>query len=71
MSDVRIAVRGMTCEHCKARVEKALGDVEGVFGAFVELSQGTAEVDFDESLTSAAELVAAIKAAGYDADLSS
>lgn len=71
MSDVRIAVRGMTCEHCKARVEKALADVKGVFGASVELSRGTAEVDFDEGVTSAAELVAAIKAAGYDANLSS
>ena len=71
MSDVRIAVRGMTCEHCKARVEKALMDVPGVFGAFVDLSEGIAEIDFDESVAATDVLVDAVSAVGYDAALSS
>jgi len=34
-----IKVSGMTCEHCKARVEKALSSVDGVKSAKVDLKK--------------------------------
>ncbi len=38
-------VKGMSCNHCKASVEKAVGNVEGVTGVHVDLSAGTAAVE--------------------------
>jgi Cu+-exporting ATPase len=60
----------MTCEHCVAKVEQALKGVSGVWGAFVDLAEGVAEVDFDDARAQPAALVEAVKAAGYDAQVS-
>ncbi len=60
----------MTCEHCVAKVEQALKGVSGVWGAFVDLAEGVAEVDFDDARVQPAALVEAVKAAGYDAQVS-
>ncbi len=38
MDTIRIEVKGMTCGHCTARVERALLEVEGVESARVDLS---------------------------------
>ena len=43
--DVRVyVVKGMTCNHCKASVEKAIGSVKGVEAVEVDLSSGKAYV---------------------------
>lgn len=52
-----IEIKGMTCGHCQARVEKALGAIEGVT-AKVDLKKGQAVVEIsgaadDETLTGA------------------
>jgi len=39
-----IAIEGMTCSHCQARVEKALNAVDGV-KAKVDLKKNTATVE--------------------------
>ncbi len=61
----------MTCGHCVAKVEEALKGVDGVWGAFVDLEGSAAEVDFDDSRVQPESLVGAVKAAGYDAQVSS
>ena len=71
MASIRLAVTGMTCGHCVAKVEEALKGVDGVWGAFVDLEGGAAEVDFDDSRAQPESLVEAVKAAGYDAQVSS
>lgn len=38
-------VAGMSCNHCKARVEKALNSVEGVNNVEVDLENGKAKVE--------------------------
>lgn len=57
-------VAGMSCMHCKMRVENALKAVPGVKEAIVDLRKGTATVKAegvaDETLT------AAVRNAGYD-----
>ena len=67
MASIKLSVSGMTCDHCVAKVEKALQDVDGVGGVVVELDGGTAEVDFDDAKAGPDALTEAVKAAGYEA----
>lgn len=45
-----IAIEGMTCGHCQARVEKALNSVEGV-KAKVDLKKNSATVETDSTIS--------------------
>lgn len=40
-------IKGMSCSHCKANVEKAIAAVEGVTSVTVDLQSGTADVQGD------------------------
>lgn len=57
----------MTCNHCTARVETALRSLPGVFGVYVDLGEGAAEVDFDDQKVDVEALVEGVKTAGYEA----
>lgn len=59
-----IAIEGMSCEHCKARVEKALNAIAGV-NAAVDLEKKIATVTLTESVDDH-ELKNAVTDAGYD-----
>ena len=61
-----LAVAGMTCASCVARVERALRAVPGVSGASVNLATEKASVAGAAQLDA---LIAAVRAAGYDATL--
>ncbi|MFE3112949.1 heavy metal translocating P-type ATPase [Kitasatospora indigofera] len=61
-----LAVGGMTCAACVARVEKKLGRLPGV-GAGVNLATGRARV-LHPAGVAVAELVGAVEAAGYTAE---
>jgi copper ion binding protein len=69
MAAVRLAVTGMTCGHCRGRVEEALQAVRGVYAVAVDLDAGSAEVDFNEAEASAEALTAAVEAVGYGASV--
>lgn len=60
-----IRIEGMSCNHCKAAVEKALDALTGVSGAKVDLAAKTAVIDVDESIADA-ELTSAVTEAGYE-----
>jgi Cu+-exporting ATPase len=64
-AEVDLAISGMTCASCVARVEKALLRVPGVTAAAVNLATERARVS--GAVADPAALVAAIEAAGYDA----
>jgi P-type Cu+ transporter len=67
-----LAVSGMTCASCVARVEKALKKTPGVVSAEVNLATEKAEVRFlgrPEEMQ--ARLIAAVEKAGYTAALPS
>ena len=49
MTNVTLAIQGMTCNHCVMRVQKALADVPGVRRAVVTLEPGQAKVEYDDS----------------------
>lgn len=56
-------VKGMTCNHCKANVERAVAAVDGVTSAEANLTTGTVHV---EGTAESDKIIAAITAAGYE-----
>ena len=62
---VRIPVQGMNCAACVSRVEKALAATPGVTSTVVNLATEQAQVTYNPHRVSTAELVTAIKDAGY------
>ena len=65
-SEATLGVRGMTCAACVRRVERALGKVEGVAGADVNLATERATVRYVPDAVELADLEAAVRGAGYD-----
>ncbi|BBJ28465.1 heavy-metal-associated domain-containing protein [Athalassotoga saccharophila] len=61
---MKLYIDGMTCEHCKMRVEKALKEIKGVKKAEVNLDNGTAEVETKKEI-SFDTFKSAIEDAGY------
>lgn len=59
-----LSIDGMHCEHCVDRVEEALTGLDGVTVEAVTI--GTAEVSYDASQVSDAQLSAALDEAGYE-----
>ncbi len=64
---LQLAISGMTCASCVRRVERALGSVDGVGSASVNLTTEMADVVLSTPVD-AARLVAAVAAAGYGAE---
>ncbi len=62
MSDTILKIEGMTCMHCKMRVEKALKGVVGVTGVQVDLAKKEAVV---AGSTDRAGMAKAVADAGY------
>ena len=67
MANLKLHVVGMHCGNCQNKVERALKGVPGVYTAIVDWSGGEAEVDFDDDMTTPAQLVSAVQQAGYTA----
>ncbi len=64
-----LAIEGMTCASCVARVEKAIGSLEGVDSAVVNLATERATVVYSPGTTSLTAMMDAVKQAGYGAHL--
>ena len=64
---VELAIGGMTCASCAARVEKKLSKLDGVT-ATVNFATGTARVSFPAALP-ATDLISVVEQAGYTAAL--
>lgn len=64
-----LAISGMTCATCAGRVEAALKRVAGVTRAEVNLATEKASVDGIAGLLRPSDLVAAVRQAGYEAEL--
>jgi P-type Cu+ transporter len=64
---LQLAIEGMTCASCVARVEKALAAVPGVLRASVNLASESARIEAVRGALSTRALGAAVEAAGYSA----
>jgi copper chaperone CopZ len=67
MARLTLRVGGMTCGHCRMKVEQALRGVGGTLGATVWLDEGQAEVDFDPAQARPDQYLEAVRRAGYQA----
>ncbi|MBU3675211.1 MAG: cation-translocating P-type ATPase, partial [Solirubrobacteraceae bacterium] len=62
---VDLPIEGMSCASCAMKVERTLGDVEGVTAATVNFATGRAAVDFVPGAATREELADAVARAGY------
>ncbi len=60
-----LIIEGMSCNHCKMRVEKALSEVAGITGVSVDLASKTAMVEMSQEIEDSV-LVNIVDDAGYD-----
>lgn len=63
MTETTILIDGMSCMHCAMRVKKAIESLTGISSLEVEV--GKAQINYNEALTSRADIEAAIVRAGY------
>ncbi|HEX7980162.1 MAG TPA: heavy metal translocating P-type ATPase [Gemmatimonadaceae bacterium] len=66
---VRLTVSGMTCAACQARVQRTLQKQPGVVDAGVNLMMHDATVRYLPNATSPEQLIEAVRATGYSAEL--
>lgn len=66
MQTITLDVKGMTCGHCKAAVNGALSDLDGVQKVDVNLETGKVNVEFDSSKVSLEQMKEAVEEQGYD-----
>ena len=65
MTELHLAIEGMSCANCARNVRRALESVEGV--TVQRVDPGSAIVAIDTSKTSADAVAAAVTDAGYPA----
>ncbi len=61
-----IVVPEIHCDHCKTSIEGALGPIEGVERAAVDIAAKTVTVTYDETSVERARLVEVIEEQGYE-----
>jgi copper chaperone len=66
MTSKIINVEGMSCDHCKMAVTKAVSALEGVSTVEVNLENKTVSVDFEEDQLPLDSIKQAIEGQGYD-----
>lgn len=59
-----LQVEGMTCGHCKMKVEQSLLSLEEVKAADVDLIEGSVEINLSSDLSNE-KIAAVLKEAGY------
>lgn len=65
MKKESMKVEGMTCNHCKMRVEKALKAIDGVHDTMVSLQDGCADVSYDPNIVTIDSIKAAVTKIGF------
>jgi copper chaperone CopZ len=63
MSEIKLTIGGMNCQHCVGRVKKAIDAVVGVEDSAIEV--GSASVKIDDGKTTRKAVEQAITGAGY------
>ncbi|MBQ8228984.1 MAG: heavy metal translocating P-type ATPase [Clostridia bacterium] len=67
MTNEKFSVTGMTCAACQANVTKAVSRLEGVKSVDVNLLSNSMKTEFDESVITTNEIIAAVESIGYGA----
>jgi Cu+-exporting ATPase len=69
MDKKTLIISGMSCAACAARIEKNLNNLEGVQKAVINLTTGKASIEYDNSMVRVPDIIKAIEALGYSAEL--
>jgi len=65
ITEETLKVQGMSCNHCKMAVEKALKNLPGVSGVDVDLAAATVKISYDPGEVDRQKIAGAIDRAGY------
>lgn len=65
----RFQVSGMTCSACSARVERVTRQLAGVKKAEVNLLAGRMDVEYEENVVTAQQIIEAVTREGYGAEI--
>lgn len=68
MKKEKYNVTGMSCSACSAAVERTLKKKEGVSSVEVSLLANTMQIEYDDSVLSAGDIVQAVEKIGYGAE---
>jgi Cu+-exporting ATPase len=63
---MKIYVKGMSCEHCKMRVEKALKSIPEIREVSVNLNEGTANIKTSNNNIDKGIIKSRIEEEGYE-----
>ena len=66
MEKTTLKVEGMSCSHCETAVINAIGALEGVSGAKVDLQEKTVTVEYDPDKLTLENIKNEIDDLGYD-----
>jgi Cu+-exporting ATPase len=66
-NNAKLTITGMTCASCVNNVERVIGNMPGVYRIIVNLSTGSASVEYAPAVTPLAEIISVIKDSGYGA----
>lgn len=67
-SRVDLAIKGMTCAACAARIEKKIGKQSGIIKASVNLATQKASVEFNSAEIKVTDIIKTVRSLGYDAE---
>lgn len=63
----KFQIQGMHCVSCAMSVDNAIEDLPGVKSATTQYARQVSEVEYDEQQVTEAQIIAAIREAGYEA----
>ncbi|WP_122646573.1 copper chaperone CopZ [Enterococcus mediterraneensis] len=63
------SIKGMSCEHCVARVENGINELPGIQKVKIQLKKNNGVVKFDENLVSSQQIADKITEVGYEAEV--
>jgi Cu+-exporting ATPase len=66
-----LAVKGMTCASCSARIEKVLAAQDGIQSVSVNLAAETMEVEWDNSILSVEDIAQRVSGLGFELEIPS
>lgn len=67
MKNTELKIEGMHCTGCVARIEKILGNTEGIIKAKVSLEEKKATIEYDETKVTLETIKQEIEEAGFEA----
>jgi copper ion binding protein len=67
MEAITLNAPDISCGHCVATVEKAVGSLEGVEAVTADVDSKDVNVTYDASKTGVSEITATLEEAGYPA----